>query len=96
MLTTKLCTRKFNKETYTFYLHEPSYVGETGVCGIEISPYISVITPENCFGYADKILLNNNGKAYTLNKYLQPWILKQIENKMRELYNKYIFERFVW
>ena len=96
MFTTKLCTRKFNKETYTFYLHEPSYAGETGVCGIEISSYISVVTPENCFGYTDTVLMNSNGKAYTLHRYLQPYILKQIENKMRELYSKYIFEGFVW
>ena len=96
MKTTLICTRKFNKEEYKFYLNEPEYVGERGVCGIEITPYLSVTTPENCFGYTDTILFTSDGRAYTLNRYLQPWILRRIENKMRELYSKYIFEKYVW
>ena len=84
MKTTLVCTRKFNKEEYKFYLNEPEYVGEKGVCGIEIKPYVSVETPENCFGYSDTVLMNN-GKAYTLNRYLPLWILKKIEKKMIQI-----------
>lgn len=91
MFTTLICTRKYNKEEYKFYLHEPSYVGEKGCCGVEITPYISVETPDNGLGYTDTVLMNY-GKAYTLNRYLQPWILKKIEKKMIELMIKYGYD----
>lgn len=84
MFTTLVCTRKYNKEVYKFYLNEPSYVGEKGICGIELEPYVSVETPENYFGYSDTILLNR-GKAYTLERYLPRWILKKIEAKMLDI-----------
>ena len=84
MKTTLVCTRKYNKEEYKFYLHEPDYVGEKGICGIEITPYVSVETPENCFGYSDTVLMSNS-KAYTLNRYLPLWILKKIEQKMIQI-----------
>ena len=84
MKTTLVCTRKYNKEEYRFYLNEPDYVGELGVCGIEIEPYVSVETPENAFGYTDTVLLNR-GKAYTLERYLPLWILKKIEQKMLDI-----------
>ena len=88
MKTTLVCTRKYNKEEYKFYLHEPDYVGEKGVCGIEITPYVSVETPENGFGYSDTVLMSN-GKAYTLNRYLPLWILKKIEQKMIQIMEVY-------
>lgn len=88
MLTILICTRKYNKEEYKFYLNEPSYVGEKGVCGIELEPYVSVETPENGLGYSDTVLLNN-GKAYTLHRYLPLWILKKIEKKMIEIMEVY-------
>ena len=91
MKTTLVCTRKYNKEEYKFYLNEPEYVGERGVCGIEIEPYVSVETPENAFGYSDTVLMNN-GKAYTLYRYLPLWILKKIEKKMKEIMEVY-YER---
>jgi len=84
MKTTLIYTRKYNKEEYKFYLNEPDYVGEKGILGIEIQPYISVTTPENCFGYSDTVLMGND-KAYTLYRYLAPWILKKIEKKMKEV-----------
>ena len=86
--TTILFTRKFNKEEYQFFIHEPEYIGEKGICGIEITPYIAVVTPDNGLGYTDTVLFDN-GKAYTLNRYLQPWILKRIEkiaNRIRDSY----------
>jgi hypothetical protein len=83
MNKTLLFTRKYNKETYSFYLNSPSYAGEVGILGIEITPYISCITPDNGFGYTDTVLLNTNISgdkvAYTLNRGLTPWILKKIE-----------------
>lgn len=84
MKTTLVCTRKYNKEEYRFFLNEPEYVGELGCCGIEIEPYISVETPVNTFGYTDTVLLNR-GKAYTLERYLPLWILKKIEQKMLDI-----------
>lgn len=84
MKTTLVCTRKYNKEDYKFYLHEPDYVGEKGICGIEVTPYVSVETPENGFGYSDTVLMNN-GQAYTIHRYLPFWILKKIEKKMKEI-----------
>ncbi|MBO7714523.1 MAG: hypothetical protein J6S85_13185 [Methanobrevibacter sp.] len=88
MKTTLVCTRKYNKEEYKFYINEPSYTGERGCCGIELEPYISVITPKNGFGYTDTILLSH-GKAYTLERYLPLWILKKIEKKMVDIMKDY-------
>lgn len=84
MITTLKCTRKFNGEEYKFFINKPEYVGEKGVCGIELTPYVSVETPENCFGYPDTILLYD-GTAYTLHRYLPKWILKRVEHKMLQL-----------
>ena len=49
----KIETRKIYGESYEFMLKLPSYEGEKGVCGIEITPYIECETPENGFGYND-------------------------------------------
>ncbi len=88
MKTTLVCTRKFNKEEYKFYLNEPDYIGEKGICGIEVIPYVSVETPENGFGYSDTVLMNN-GKAYTIHRYLPLWILKKVEKKMKDILEVY-------
>lgn len=72
-------TRKFNKEEYKVYLIKPSYDGETGVCGMEIEPYVQVETPENCFGYEDTILFNSIGYGYSLNRYHPNWIMRELE-----------------
>ena len=88
MLTTLVCTRKYNKEEYKFYLNEPSYIGEKGVCGIELEPYVSVETPANGFGYTDTVLMSY-GRAYTLHRYMPKWILKKIEQKMIEIMEVY-------
>lgn len=93
MKTTLIKTRKINNEEYNFFLNSPDYTGEVGVLGIELTPYISVKTPVNCFGYDDTILLNTDytgvKKAYTLHRYLTPWILKTIEKTMILLEKKY-------
>ena len=102
-------TRKHNKEEYKFYLYSPSYNGETGCLGIEITPYIEVETPENCFGYPDYVRLctvlkyDEKGKSYydvdivTTHRYLQPYIKKQLKRQMLDLCRKldiYEFARF--
>ena len=84
MKTTLVCTRKYNKEEYKFFLNEPEYIGEKGCCGLEIEPYVSVETPENGFGYSDSVLMSH-GKPYTLCRYLSPWILKKIGRKMLDI-----------
>ena len=88
MKTTLLFTRKFNKEEYRFFINEPEYVGEKGVLGMEIAPYVHVETPDNGLGYTDTVLMQN-GQAYTLHRYLQPWILKRIEKIMKQIQNSY-------
>lgn len=88
MKTTLVCTRKYNKEEYKFYLNEPEYEGERGVCGLKIAPYVSVETPENCFGYSDTILLNGR-VAYSLYRYFPKWILNRVSKKMQEIMEVY-------
>lgn len=93
MKTTYKFSRKYNGEEYKFFLNEPEYPGEKGVCGIEITPYVSVETPENCFGYPDTVLLNktnmlSDGRAYTLYRYLPKWILRGLEKQMNRLYRR--------
>ena len=51
-------TRKHFGEEYKFYYIHPSYEGEVGILGMEIEPYIEVVTPENCFGYPNTITLD--------------------------------------
>ena len=79
MTKTVFKTRKFNKETYTFYLHTPDYAGEKGCLGVEISPYITVETPENSFGYSDTFFYMHKNKSgyYAWRNHL-PWITKKI------------------
>lgn len=92
MKTTLVCTRRYNKEDYKFFLNEPDYVGEKGICGIEVTPYVSVETPENGFGYSDTVLMSN-GNAYTIHRYLPLWILKKIEKKMIQIMEVYYEKR---
>lgn len=84
-------TRKINGETYNFILHTPDYFGETGCLAIELQPYIKVITPENCFGYPDYLYYDNTSdKLYTSERYLQPWIKKELLKTYKTLANKYL------
>lgn len=98
MLKELVFTRKHAGEVYKFYTVKPEYMGETGCLGIEINTYVMVETPENGLGYTDTILLadikmfDNNGyfsgyakRAYTLDRYLPPYILKAIEKQMLKL-----------
>lgn len=80
--------RKHDGKEYKFFTNIPSYPGEKGVCGVEITPYVTVTTPANCFGYEDTVLLSSNNKAYTTERYLPKWILKRIEKQMITLQKK--------
>lgn len=81
-----LFTRKYNKEEYRFFL-------ETMISWVDGKPkkYLSVETPENCFGYPDYVHFSN-GDAYTLHRYLQPWILKRIKDAVI----KAGYEEYIW
>ena len=79
MKTTLVKTRKFAKEEYRFYLNTPEYSGEKGVCGIEITPYITVKTPENDFGYDDTFIYSHMHKSgHYLNRGHVRWITNKI------------------
>ena len=80
-------TRKFNKQVYKIYLHEPEYEGETWGCDIEITPYVSVETPENCFGYSDSVLFYN-GYGVCAWRTLPNWIMKELEKINADIMNK--------
>lgn len=84
METTLLFTRKYNGETYKFYLNKG-----VGCFGI-YSEYISIETPENCLGYPNTVLFNH-GEPYTLHRYLQPWIKRKIKDAIVKAgYSDYI------
>ena len=86
MKTTVFKTRKFDGETYTFYLHTPEFKGEKGCIGIELQPYITVETPENCFGYTDTFFYDHNRKSGYYSWRQHP---RWITNKIIEVCNKY-------
>lgn len=86
MKTQLLFTRNFNKETYMFYLNTSDfypngYYPWKDYNEVEEHTYISIKTPPNCLGYEDTILFNH-GEAYTLHRYLQPWILKACKDAL--------------
>lgn len=84
-----LITRKYNKEVYTYFLH--TFNGEKGIFGIPQNDYVTCETPDNGLGYIDIVQLSTpQKKAYTMHRYLQPYIKKQIEKKLIELENKYL------
>ena len=79
MQTTLFKTRKFDGGAYEFYLHEPSFEGEKGVIGIELTPYITVKTPENSFGYTDTFFYNHReNSGYYSWRYHPHWITKKL------------------
>lgn len=91
-MTTKFIkSRKINGEKYDFFLNTPDYLGEKGVCGIEITPYIEIKTPENIFGYPDTLLYSDTNNAlYTLHRHLPAWIKKELLKTYLMLSEKYL------
>ena len=79
-----LFTRKHDKESYKFFLNR-------SISWVDNKPYyyISVDTPGNCFGYEDHILLDSDGIASTMYRYLPPYILERIGLQMRRAAKKY-------
>ena len=95
MNTVLIKTRKFNKEVYKFYACTPSYAGETGILGLELQPYVLCKTPENCFGYEDTVLYDSLHRfAYTTERHLTPWILREVEKELEKLHYKVYNEYF--
>lgn len=85
--------RKYNGEEYVFYKN--SIIRERNG---EEEAYFTCFTPENALGYPDIVLVDHNAwtldekgyriykpRAYTLYRYLQPWILKRICKTIMEL-----------
>lgn len=77
-------TRKFEKQTYKFYINEGKFDGE-------FYYYATCETPENGFGYSDIILLENAGRfndekiAVSLHRHHAPWIMKKIEKILKDI-----------
>lgn len=87
----EVATRKYQGEVYTFILHLPSYIGEKGVLGIELTPYIKIKTPENCFGYSDALDYNEKEKAvYYGWRYCPKWILSKIAGVCNRNFDKWV------
>lgn len=91
METIKIKTRKFQGETYTFYLKIPSYPNEKGCLNIKIEPYVEVKTEENVFGYTDSILFDGNTRS--LYRHCPNWILREcykVQQKIMDNVDRYI------
>ena len=94
MLRITFATRKYQKELYTFVLNLPSFEGEKGCCNVEISPYITVDTPENWCGYNDTFMYNSITKnGYYLHRVHPNWITKKIIEVCNRYYTT-ILEKF--
>lgn len=67
-----LFTRKVNKQEFKF-------IKNTLVCCItgKDREYLSIETPENCFGYPDTILFNK-GVPRTMHRHQPKWIMKKL------------------
>ena len=86
MLKKLVMIRKHAGEEYHIYVNLPQYHGETGIFGLEQDAYVSIETPENCFGYSDTVLFDKRyGRPYTLNRYLPPYILKALTRQTEKL-----------
>ena len=96
MLEIVIATRKYEKEVYTYVLEIPAYDGEKGCLGIEESPKIMCITPENWAGYTDVFLYDNVYKCgHFLHRYHPAWIKRKIAETCERLYNRNV-EKFVF
>lgn len=84
--------RRYAGETYKFIYNETV----SWVTGDKMR-YFTCETPENAFGYPDTVLVDMNAwkwedgrqvfepRAYTLHRYLPPWILKRIRGVILRL-----------
>lgn len=90
-----VAVRKYQGEEYEFILNLPSYDGETGVLGIEITPYIVVKTPENWCGYNDFFHYNReHNDGYFNWRYHPMWIRRKIIDVCNKNYDKWLKEYY--
>ena len=84
MLKKLVKTKKFEKQTYKFYINEGNFNNE-------VYYYVTCETPENEFGYSDTILLENAGRfndekiAVSLHRHHAQWIMKKIEKILKDI-----------
>ena len=93
MKSIEVATRRYNKEDYIFILELPSYKGEKGCLGIELTPRILVITPENWCGYNDYFHyddVRNNG--YFSYRSHPNWIKRKIIDVCHKNFDKWIYQ----
>ena len=91
MLQIVVGTRKYQGEVYTYVMEIPAYDGEKGCLGLEESPKIMCITPENWCGYTDTYLYDNIRKCgHFLHRHHPAWIARKIAETCERLYNRYI------
>lgn len=87
-------TRRFGGKTYTFMLNRMKSVVDD-----RMIYYVTCITPENGFGYSDTVLRSTRGNAvnavnevYTMHRYLQPWIRREIAKEFTKIEIKFSIE----
>ncbi len=86
-----LFSRKHAGEEYKFFLNYISFSWADG----SAYHYISVDTPENGLGCTDTVLLDSSsGRAYTLWRYLPPYILRNLEKQMKAALRKYVPDEY--
>ena len=86
----KIEKRKIYGESYEFILNLPSFKGEKGVCGIEITPYIVCITPENGLGYNDTFIYQpETGYGSFSWRYHTPYVTKKLNEFSKRFFEKY-------
>ena len=99
MIQIQIATRKYAKETYTFFLHLPEYEGETGILNVEIEPYLTVQCPENGLGYTDTFFYNSQKKdGYFAYRHHSEWIKQKIIQSCNRMFepalDKYYYNTF--
>lgn len=93
MVYIEITTRKYERETYTYYLQIPSVKGEVGILGIEINPRIMVATPPNWCGYTDTFVYDEIlKKGHFIDRYHPNWIKEKIIKTCEKIYDKAIAE----
>lgn len=86
----KIETRKIYGESYEFILKLPSFKGEKGVCGIEMTPYIVCATPKNGLEYNDFFIYQpETGHGSFSCRYHTPYVAKKLNEFSKRFFEKY-------
>lgn len=79
-------TRKFGGKTYIFFANR-----QINCVSHEVEYYMTCITPENSFGCYDCVFRARPGNdaeaVYTMYRYLQPWIRREIAKEFTKIEN---------